>query len=56
VTFAGPNDPDSAVGSDEPVLLGYRFIQAERRGDWLPRVRKISRDGEVSIVATVERK
>jgi hypothetical protein len=37
-------------------VLEYRYIKAGRREDWLPRVRKRSRDGRVTVVATVARR
>jgi hypothetical protein len=45
-----------AVAGDDLHVLEYRYIETERREDWLPRVRKVSRDGKVSIIATVERR
>jgi sugar lactone lactonase YvrE len=42
-----------AVSGDDLYVLEYRYIEAERREDWLPRVRKVSKDGAVSVVATV---
>jgi hypothetical protein len=45
-----------AVAGDDLYVLEYRYIETERREDWLPRVRKVSRDDKVSIIATVERR
>jgi hypothetical protein len=44
------------IAGDDLYVLEYRYIESERREDWLPRVRKLSRDGKVSIVAVVERR
>jgi hypothetical protein len=45
-----------AVAGDELFVLEYRYIQADRREDWIPRVRKVSRDGRVTVLASVERR
>ena len=45
-----------AISGDDLYVLEYRYIESERREDWLPRVRKVSRDGKVSIIAAVERR
>ncbi len=45
-----------AVSGDDVYVLEYRHIKADRREDWLPRVRKVSRDGQATVVATVDRR
>jgi hypothetical protein len=45
-----------AISGDDLYVLEYRYIESERREDWLPRVRKVTRDGKVSTVAAVERR
>src|SRR5262249_38836406 len=45
-----------AVSGNALSGLEYRSIESGRREDWLPRVRKVSRDGKVSLVAAVERR
>ncbi len=45
-----------AISGDDLYVLEYRYIESERREDWLPRVRKVSRDGKVSVIAAVERR
>jgi DNA-binding beta-propeller fold protein YncE len=45
-----------AVSGNELYILEYRYIPAERREDWIPRVRKVASDGTVSVVATVKRR
>jgi streptogramin lyase len=44
-----------AVAGEDLYVLEYRYIEADRREDWLPRVRKVSREGRVTVIATVER-
>jgi len=39
-----------AVAEDDLYLLEYRYIEVERAQDWLPRVRKVSRDGAVTTI------
>jgi hypothetical protein len=36
-------------------VLEYLHIKAERREEWIPRVRKLSRGGTASVIATVRR-
>jgi len=45
-----------AVSGDDLYVLEYRYIESERREDWLPRVRKLSRDGKVTVFATGDRR
>ncbi len=45
-----------AVSGDDLYVLEYRYIESDRREDWLPRVRKVSRDGKVTVLATVDRR
>jgi len=45
-----------AVAGNDLYVLEYRYIKADRREDWLPRVRKVSRDGKVTVVATVNQR
>jgi hypothetical protein len=45
-----------AISGGDLYVLEYRYIEADRREDWLPRVRKVSRDGRVAVIATVERR
>ena len=45
-----------AVSGGELFVLEYRHIGADRREDWLPRLRKVSRDGRVSVLTTVVRR
>ncbi len=45
-----------AVSGDDLYVLEYRYIESERREDWLPRVRKVSREGKVTVLATVDRR
>jgi hypothetical protein len=42
-----------AMTGNDLYVLEYRYIKVERAQDWLPRVRKVSRDGTVTVVATV---
>ena len=42
-----------AVAAEDIYVLEYRHIKVERPADWLPRVRKVSRDGTVTTIATV---
>ena len=44
-----------AVSGDDLYVLEYRHIKAERREEWIPRVRKLSRGGTASVIATVRR-
>ncbi len=43
-----------AVAGDSLYVLEYDYIKAERREDWLPRVRKVSADGTISVLGRVE--
>lgn len=45
-----------AVAGDEVYVLEYLHTQSDDRREWLPRVRKLSRDGKVTVLATVERR
>lgn len=45
-----------AISGDDLYVLEYRHIKAQRREDWNPRVRKVGRDGKVTVMATVERR
>jgi len=40
-----------AVHGEDVYVLEFRFIEVERSADWLPRVRKLSRDGAVATIA-----
>lgn len=42
-----------AVAGTDLYVLEYRYINAERAQDWLPRVRKVPPDGSVTVIATV---
>lgn len=42
-----------ALNGDDLYVLEFRHIQTERAQDWLPRVRKVARDGAVMTIATV---
>ena len=44
-----------AVSGDDLYVLEYLHIKAERREDWIPRIRKLSRGGTASVIATVRR-
>jgi hypothetical protein len=44
-----------AISGDDLYVLEYWFVKGERRADWIPRVRKLSRDGKATVVATVKR-
>ena len=52
-----------AMGRDMDWVRVDRFgfgidivLRYYRRENWLPRVRKVSRDGQVSVIATVDRR
>jgi len=45
-----------AISGDDLYVLEYRYVESKRREDWLPRVRRVNRDGKVSIIAAVERR
>ena len=38
-----------------PYVLEYTYIQTTQREDWLPRVRKVAPDGQVTTLATVDK-
>jgi hypothetical protein len=42
-----------AVKGDDVYVLEFLYIDVERREDWLPRVRKVSKDGTVTTLATI---
>jgi hypothetical protein len=42
-----------AVAGNDLYVLEFRYIEVKRAEEWLPRVRKVSRDGTVTMVATV---
>jgi hypothetical protein len=44
------------VSGEDLYVLEYLHVKAERREDWRPRVRKVSREGKVTVVATVDRR
>jgi hypothetical protein len=43
-----------AVHGDDVYVLEYDYIEAERREDWLPRVRKLAADGTVTVLAQIK--
>ncbi len=45
-----------AVSDSDLYVLEYRYIPTEVRQEWLPRVRKVARDGKVTVVATVKQR
>lgn len=45
-----------AVFGEDLYVLEYDLVPTERREDWFPRVRKLTADGTVSIVAEVDQK
>ncbi len=45
-----------AVAGADLYVLEYRYIASDRREDWLPRVRKVAKNGTVTVVATVSRR
>jgi len=45
-----------AISGDDLYVLEYWFVKAERREEWLPRVRRVSRDGKAVVIAKVERR
>jgi hypothetical protein len=45
-----------AVAQDSVYVLEYIHTASDNRKEWAPRVRKISPDGEVTTIATVERR
>lgn len=44
-----------AVAGDTLYVLEYDYVKATEREDWLPRVRKLTSDGTVSIVARIDK-
>lgn len=42
-----------AFANGDLYVLEFQYIDVERAGEWLPRVRKLAQDGVVSTVATV---
>ena len=44
-----------AISGDDVYVLEYWYPKSERREDWIPRVRKLSRDGKVTVIASVRR-
>lgn len=45
-----------ALDGDMLYVLEYDYIKTTRREDWLPRVRKLSPDGTITVVARVEKR
>jgi hypothetical protein len=45
-----------ALHGGDVYVLEYWMTASDDRREWLPRVRKLSRDGAVSILAAVERR
>jgi hypothetical protein len=45
-----------AVSGDDLYVLEYRYIDTDRRENWIPRVRKVSGGDKVTVIATVERR
>jgi hypothetical protein len=45
-----------ALSGNDLYVLEYRHIQAERREDWVPRVRKLSPDGTAAVIAALVRR
>lgn len=43
-----------AIAGGDIYVLENLYIEAEDAGDWLPRVRKLSPDGSVTVLATAE--
>lgn len=44
------------VAGDDLYVLEFRHVEVERSKDWLPRVRKVSRDGAVTTIARVNQR
>jgi hypothetical protein len=42
-----------ALAGNDLYVLEFRYIAVEQAQDWLPRVRRVSRDGSVTVVARV---
>jgi len=45
-----------ALSNGDLYVLEYRYIDTRKSEDWLPRVRKISSNGEVSVIASVDKR
>ena len=45
-----------ALAGNDLYVLEFRYIAVEQAREWLPRVREVSRDGSVTVVATVDPK
>jgi hypothetical protein len=45
-----------AIFREDLFVLEYLHIETTRREDWLPRVRKIARDGTVTVLATINQR
>jgi len=44
-----------AMSGDDLYVLEYLHINAERREEWLPRVRMLAADGTATILCNIER-
>ncbi len=44
-----------ALSGDDLYVLEYWSVKAENREAWIPRVRKLAREGKVTVLATVRR-
>lgn len=42
-----------AIFGGDILVLEYGYVETTRREDWLPRARKISREGTVPVLATL---
>ena len=45
-----------AMAGDAVLVLEYTLTPGDDRREWLPRVRRIARDGTVTVLATVEKR
>ncbi len=45
-----------AIHGDALFVLEYDYVDSDDRADWMPRVRRLDRDGMVAIVAVVEQR
>jgi sugar lactone lactonase YvrE len=45
-----------ALSGSDVYVLEYTHTEGDDRREWLPRVRKISSDGRVATIATVDRR
>lgn len=43
-----------AISGDDVYVLEYTYVETQRREDWMPRVRKVAKDGTVTVVAEVK--